>query len=158
MKRIILFSFLLLSLSAYSSGKHDSHNEKEGHTEAHEEKHGKEHAQEHDDHDDHDKEKGFKLTDKAQKKFGLQYSSVKNSSLEIPKEAIFRGLNEVNLYRLREGFYKRVDFKILEEKKDSVTISSSDLKAGDQIVTSGLGFLRIAEIAASGGISDSHSH
>ena len=82
----------------------------------------------------------------------------KGPSMTLPKEAVFRGLSEVNIYRLRQGHYKRIDFKTLEKTKSTIKLSSGDLAPGDQIVVDGIGFLRIAEIAASGGISDSHSH
>ena len=103
-------------------------------------------------------ENGLKLTDQSIKTFGLLYLKYTGVQTQVSKEAIYKGLNEVNLYRLRDGFFKRIDFKTLSQNKDSYTVSSTDLKNGDQIVIKGVGFLRIAEIAASGGLSDSHSH
>lgn len=137
MKKILFFSLILFSLNLWASKDHDHHG-------AHQTK--------------EPNTNGFKLNEKSTKKFGIQTLAVKEGTIEIPRDAIFKGLNEVNVYRLRDGFYKRIDFKTLETKKDALKISSSDLKMGDQIVTAGVGFLRIAEIAASGGISDSHSH
>lgn len=130
--------------------------EKGEHKDEHKDEHG-----EHGDHDEHANEvsaEGFKLNDASVKTFGLVNLSYSAPSVVVTKEAIFKGLNEVNLYRLRNGFYKRVDFKILSQNKNDFRVSSPDLAAGDQIVVKGIGFLRIAEIAASGGLSDSHSH
>lgn len=78
--------------------------------------------------------------------------------MSISSKAIFKSLSEVNLYRLRAGAYKRIDFKTIDKNKDTWVVSSTDLSPGDKIVVDGIGFLRIAEIAASGGLSDSHSH
>lgn len=149
MKRILFFSLFLASLNLWASEDHDHHDDHE------KTEHKDEHAAHQDEEPNAD---GFKLNEKSTKKFGIQTLSVKEGTIDIPRDAIFKGLNEVNVYRLRDGFYKRIDFKTLEAKKDGLKISSSDLKVGDQIVTAGVGFLRIAEIAASGGISDSHSH
>ncbi|MCK6597759.1 MAG: hypothetical protein L6Q37_05295 [Bdellovibrionaceae bacterium] len=78
--------------------------------------------------------------------------------LEVPKSAIVTSGMEVNVYRFREGFYKRIDFKEIKKEKNNITISSVDLSAGDDVVTQGTGFLRIAEIAAFGGAPEGHSH
>lgn len=146
MLKIILFSLCLLSLGIKASD-HDHEKDHE-----HKEDHSEEEA-----HDEHGSA-GFKLSAIAVKNFGLTYIDYKNSGTTIPTKTIFRSLSEVNLYRLRAGLYKRIDFKTLEKKKDGWIVISSDLASGDKIVIDGIGFLRIAEIAASGGLSDSHSH
>ncbi|AUN98422.1 hypothetical protein DOM21_09060 [Bacteriovorax stolpii] len=155
MKTILFFS-LMSSLTLFAGEGHGHKEKKEEHAE-----HKDEHKDEHghgDEHGEGTSENGFKLNEKSTKKFGIQTVTLKAGVVEVPREAIFKGLNEVNVYRFRDGFYKRIDFKTLENNKDVLKISSSDLKSGDQIVIQGVGFLRIAEIAASGGISDSHSH
>lgn len=145
MLKILLFSLCLMTLNVLA----------EDHK--HEEDHG--HEMEHkDDHKDEHTENGFKLNAAAIKNFNLHYVDYVSPAVVISSKAILRSLSEVNLFRLRAGFFKRIDFKILEKKNETLKISSSDLAAGDKIVVSGVGFLRIAEIAASGGISDSHSH
>ncbi len=181
MLKIIIFSFFTLAygnetdhkVHGYKKGvveeKHDhkkdhkdnhQDEDKDDHKNEHKDEHKDEHG-EHGDHDDHANEvsaDGFKLNDASIKTFGLVNLPYSAPSVVVSKEAIFKGLNEVNLYRLRNGFYKRVDFKILSQNKNDFRVSSPDLAAGDQIVVKGIGFLRIAEIAASGGLSDSHSH
>jgi replication fork clamp-binding protein CrfC len=125
--------------------------------------HGHEHKEasvDHDEHDEHDEHgsDGFKLNDTSIKNFELTYVDYKTPGTSISSKAIFRSLSEVNIYRVRAGLFKRIDFKTLEKNKDIWKVSSPDLVSGDKIVVSGIGFLRIAEIAASGGLSDSHSH
>jgi hypothetical protein len=132
-----------------------AHEKKGEHKEDLKDEHAGEHKEE--GHDEHGAD-GFKLADNVIKNFGLKMVVYKGPSMTLPQEAIFRGLSEVNIYRLRQGLYKRIDFKTLEKTKSTIKLSSGDLAPGDKIVVDGIGFLRIAEIAASGGISDSHSH
>lgn len=171
MLKILFFSLCLSFMSAVAEDHGHGHEEdhkkdakaapKESHSDHKDEHKEDDHKGEHKDEHGHEEEasaEGFKLTPNAIKNFELSYMDYKAPSITIPNAAIFRGLSEVNVYRLRNGFYKRVDFKTLDKNKDTITLSSSDLVAGDKIVVKGIGFLRIAEIAASGGISDSHSH
>ena len=152
----ILFFSLCISVFNVQADDHGHAHEKEGeHKGEHKDEHAGEHKEE--GHDDHAAD-GFKLADNVVKNFGLKMIDYKGPAMTLPSEAIFRGLSEVNIYRLRLGHYKRIDFKTLEKTKTSIKLSSSDLAAGDKIVIDGIGFLRIAEIAASGGISDYHSH
>lgn len=102
---------------------------------------------------------GFKLSSEAIKNFGIATLDVGAAkTFQIPRSAIFKGLEEKNLYRVRDSFYKRIDFKILSSTSSGFMVESVDLRSGDKIVVEGLGFLRIAELAAFGGVSDSHSH
>lgn len=121
-----------------------------------------EHSHEEHAHDEHEKPKepeGFKLTPEAFKNFGVQLKQVSPGVvMTLSKKSIFFGLEERNLYRYRNGFFKRIDFKTHSKTKTEITVSSDDLQAGDQIATAGLGFLRIAELAAFGGVSEGHSH
>lgn len=155
MLKILFFSLCLFSLRVEAEGDHGHDHEKEHKEEKKEEK--KEAHAEHDDHDEQESD-GFKLSDIAIKNFELTYVDYKAPGTIISSKAVFRSLSEVNIYRVRAGLYKRIDFKTLEKNKDTWKVSSPDLMSGDKIVVSGIGFLRIAEIAASGGLSDSHSH
>jgi hypothetical protein len=102
---------------------------------------------------------GIKLSPEAEKNFEIQkFKVIANSAFEIPKEAVVTAGLEVNLYRYRAGFYKRVDFEQISRSGNKISIRSKDLKSGDEIAISGLGFLRIAEIAAFGGAPEGHSH
>jgi hypothetical protein len=106
-----------------------------------------------------DHEKGFKLSPEAVKRFGITSRTVVSSqAVSLPKSAIFFGLQERNIFRERAGFYRRVDFKTISKSAGEYTISSDDLIAGDRVVITGIGFLRIAEIASEGGGAVGHSH
>ena len=91
--------------------------------------------------DEHD---GFKLSPEALKNFDLKMIKVVDPSIKIPAAAILYTGEEVNIFRLRDGFFKRID------------ATSKDLKSGDEIVVSGVGFLRIVELAAFGEVDAHH--
>lgn len=100
---------------------------------------------------------GFKLSKEAKEKFQImsqKYTGEK--SVTVARTGIFFGLQENNLFRIRNGFYKRVDFNVIAKTPSQWTISSSELQLGDEIVTNGVGYLRIVEIQAGGGIADEH--
>ncbi len=159
----------------HDTDEHKNKDKSKGHDEDKEDDHGV--AGEHDDHGEHEEGEenpqvgstkgileanetsGFKLSPEAEKNFGIQKIKVGNATLvEIPKEAILTAVSEVNIYRVREGFYKRIDFIKMKDANNLISVKSKDLKSGDEIVIRGLGFLRIAELAAFGGAPEGHSH
>lgn len=102
---------------------------------------------------------GFKLSLAAEKNFEISSVKLKGDGpWTISNSAIVHSGEEVNFFRLRKGFYKRIDFQTLRKVPEHVTIDSDDLREGDEVITSGLGFLRIAELAAFGGVAHGHSH
>jgi hypothetical protein len=84
---------------------------------------------------------GIKLGAEAEKNFEIKKIKISNiATQEIPKEAVVTAGIEINLYRYREGFYKRIDFVQVGKNGNKITIRSKDLKAGDEIAITGLGF------------------
>lgn len=153
--------------------KHGDHNEGEKH-EDHKEGE-KEHADhEEGGHDEHgensqvgpgkgiqaaSEEEGIRLSAEAEKNFEILLEKVRpDGSALIPKIAVVTAVAEVNLYRFRAGFYKRIDFEQVGTQNGDLIVRSKDLGPEDSIVVKGQGFLRIAEIAAFGGAPEGHSH
>ncbi|MBX3040297.1 MAG: hypothetical protein KF789_06270 [Bdellovibrionaceae bacterium] len=104
---------------------------------------------------------GFKLSPEAHRNFEIQTQRLgPGASWRIPVTAVLRSGEESNLYRFRDGFFKRIDFKsdLKPDRERKILVTSSDLRSEDEIVLMGLGFLRIAELAAFGGVADGHSH
>ncbi len=102
---------------------------------------------------------GIKLSPEALRNFEIQTVKLSgNGPWIIPASARLLSGEEVNLYRERSGAFKRIDFKLIRKNSEQITITSSELKIGDGIVTIGIGFLRIAELAAFGGAPEGHSH
>ncbi len=105
-----------------------------------------------------DEHKGFKLSPEALKNFEIKTMKLgKVSPWTIPTTVVVRSGNEVNLFRVRDGLFKRIDFNLVRKNGSQLVISSPDLQGGDEIVTTGLGLLRIAELSAFGGLAEGHS-
>lgn len=159
-----------------NEGKEEHHDEK-GHDESKGHDEGKEHEEAGHKHEGEEGEEessqvgpdkgileasekqGIKLSPEAEKNFEISKSKVVNaSSIELPKSAIVTAGTEINLFRLRNGFYKRVDFNLISKTANSIIVKSTELAAGDEIVTAGMNFIRLAELAAFGGAAEGHSH
>lgn len=162
----------------HSKGKdHDEHGEHKEDQKQGEHKEGDEHAEheEGDGHGEHEeansqvgpdkgilaasKELGIQLSPLVEKNFEIKRIKVGNEKIIlIPVGALVRSGKEVNLFRLRENYYKRIDFETIKKQGAQVEVRSSYLKSGDEIVVEGNGFLLTAEIAAFGGAPEGHSH
>lgn len=151
-------------------GKHDEHEEKGEHKEHEkEDDHGK--------HDEHEQEEenskvgpgkgivkadeklGFILSNEALKNFEVKTIKLEGTGpWGVPLSARMLSKEEINIYRVRNGFIKRIDFSLMEKKGSLIKIKSSDLQSGDEVITNGVGFVRIAELTAYGGAPEGHSH
>lgn len=141
----------------HSGEEEHAHSEKEGD----EHGHGEENSQVGPDKGilEASEDDGIKLSPEAEKNFEIEKFEVSNfNSISIEKSTLVTSGVETNIYRYRNGFYKRIDFKILTRNGNKLAINSKDLSKGDSIVTKGLGFILIAEIAAFGGAPEGHSH
>lgn len=102
---------------------------------------------------------GFKLSPQAEKNFEIKKIKISNSkSVQIPKSAIVTSGAEVNVYRFRDGYYKRIDFARVGQSGNTIMIQSSELNSSDELVISGTSFLRTAELTAFDGAPTGHSH
>ncbi len=157
---------------------HEDHQEEKSNEQSHEEGHGEDSSHDHEEGDSHghdegensnvgpnkgiteaDEALGFKLSREAVKNFDLKFNRLSGQGpWTILNSARVTSGEEVNLYRLRDGYFKRIDFAVLKAGSATFLIRSQDLREGDEIVFSGVGFLRIAELAAFGGVADGHSH
>ncbi len=89
------------------------------------------------------KDKSFKLSPEAHKNFELKTLAVSTSTVAVPKEAIVHTLKQAQIFRVRDGFLKPIPFR-LQNKTDRIwTIQSNELRVGDEIITTGVGFLRM---------------
>lgn len=105
-----------------------------------------------------DEENGFALSDESKKTFSLQTQDLTGSSpWSLPQSALLFTGEEKSVYRLRDGFFKRIDVEVIKKDKDRMIVKSEDLKKGDAVVIKGVGFIRIAEVDATSEES-SHSH
>lgn len=87
---------------------------------------------------------GFTLSKEAWASFELKTQQMEEGA-SIPNSAVVHIKAGKYYYRIRDGWIKRVP---LTER----------LKKGDQIITSGMGFVRTAELVTEEGVSHGHSH
>lgn len=161
MRKTLVLLSLLFSFDVYGNQSH-SHDEKEEHA------HEKEHELGHEENSQvgagkgivsASEEHGIQISPQAEKVFEIQRVTIQQTqTIELPKTAVVTAGTEVNLYRYRDGHYKRIDFELIRKTEKQIVVLSKDLKKGDEIVVRGMGLLRIAEIAAFGGAPEGHSH
>ncbi len=89
-------------------------------------------------------ENGFKLAPEAIATFEMKTGTVTTSLQSLPKEVIVSIKDKKYVYRVRDGWIKRVRI--------------NDIKPGDQIVIAATGFVRTAEMVAEEGVAQGHSH
>jgi hypothetical protein len=177
--RILLIALLFISLAESRTKAEPAHheneappaNEKDSHVDHdHDSKDiGKGHEHGHDESGDNigpDKgileasaKDGIKLSKEALARFGIKTQRLNGRGpWMVPISARVQSGEEVNVFRARGEFYKRIDFSTIKTSFTHITIRTSDLREGDQIVIEGVGFLRIAEVVAFGGAPEGHSH
>ncbi len=164
MKHLILAaSLVFVLLKAFSADDHD-HKKEEGHKESGNQAEEKHDSEGHDDHKDHQKDEGYaeheeensqvgpnkgiteaseengiKLSPEAEKNFEIEKVAVsKDGKVSIHTDSIVTAGVEVNVFRYRNGFYKRIDFKKIAQSNHQITLTSKDLTNGDFVVTQGL--------------------
>ena len=150
--------------------KHEKHGD-EKHDDHGDEKHEEHGNEKHDEHEENskvgpdkgilkaDKELGFILSPEAVKNFSIKTSILTGVKPWIlPASARVFSQNEVNFFRIRNGYIKRIDFKTLSSQASLLKKDSVDLMNGDEVIIQGMGFVRIAELAAFGGAPEGHSH
>lgn len=88
-------------------------------------------------------DKSFKLSPEAKQTFGIQTTPQTSGTFTLPNKAIAHARTESQIFRVRDGFFKPVHFKFVKKTEQTTTIQTTDLKPGDEVVTQGVGFLRI---------------
>lgn len=63
--------------------------------------------------------------------------------MNVLKTAVVHSLKKSQIFRLREGYLKAIDFKVFSKTDKDWVIQSAELRSKDEIVTAGVGFLRI---------------
>lgn len=166
----------------HDHGKEEEHSDAEGHSHAPNEKKGEEgldHAEGeehgHSEGDEHGHEEGgsvvgpdkgiveksalgIKFSDDALKTIQPETVPWQSGSITIPYQGLVRIKDTKSVYRVRNGFFKRVPAVVESRQGDRVTVRVNGLEAGDKIVISQAGFLRIAEVITEEGASHSHAH
>lgn len=102
---------------------------------------------------------GFTLSKEAAAKFSFAVQRlVGKQQWKIPKTAILKSKDEINLYKFSNSLIKRIDFEMVKEEGDFIWIKSKSLSEGDVVITTNIGFVRLAELSAFEGSEVGHSH
>lgn len=105
----------------------------------------------------YDEEKGFTLSEEAKKNFSLETQVLRGlGPWRVPASALLLTGEEKNVYRLRDGAFKRIDIKVGKNEAGQVAVNSEDLRNGDSVIIRGVGFIRIAEVDVVSGESGHH--
>lgn len=138
-------------------GKHDDH--KDG------EKDG-----EHDDHGEGksigkgkaiesvDEVKGFKLSKEAIKTIDLKLQTVDGEEFSIDKKTLVTSKSVKGIYRFRGGYFKFLPIKLIKEINGKYLVNVKGVDFGDQIVTNGVGLLRVTDVYSTDESEYGHSH
>lgn len=174
----ILFFVFLIPISFGFAGYDHNHDEGEkdhasAKTEGHDD-HKNDHKDEHEEEaasanvgpdkglTSFDEHSGFTLSKEATKNFEIQTARLGNASpWTLPRAALVVTGEDKSVFRVRKERFLRVDVEILKKSKSQVTLRAKDLAPkglapGDEVVVSGAGFLRVAEIDATSGESGHH--
>lgn len=104
-----------------------------------------------------DDKEGFILSAQAKKNFSYTTMKLQGSGpWSIPSTALLFSEDEVYVYRIRKDFIKRIKFEESKKSSDNLSINSKELASGDEIITSEVGTVRVAELAAFGEIEEEH--
>lgn len=169
MKKIFLLLILLFNqmtiLASNDHGDHDDHEKEEKHEE----------HKEHKEHNDHGHgtskaigkgkaieevkdQDGFKLSNEALRSLNIKLESINSSEFKISKQSLVTSKNQKGIYRYRDGFFKFLEIHILKEENGEYLVNCKDLKFGDQIVVSGVGLLRVADVYSTDKSEYGHGH
>lgn len=100
---------------------------------------------------------GFQLSPEAIRSFELRMQDISNNEPNLPILALVKVQENQFIYRLREGWIKKVPVKIIKKNKETVLVEILSWKPGDKIAVNGSSFLRVIELAAEEGPSHEHS-
>ncbi len=104
------------------------------------------------------KEEKFRLAPEAIKTMEIETKPYSGGSVTVDRKSIVFAKSEKSIFRVHEGWFERIPIKVISRDSNTYTLTAELLVAGDQIVISGIGFLRIAEIFAEEGDEQSHAH
>jgi len=105
-----------------------------------------------------DEVKGFKLSREAIKTLKLKLQTVDGDEFQIVKSTLVVSKGVKGLYRFRGGFFKFMPVKLLKEVNGKYLVKVKGVDFGDQIVTNGVGLLRVTDVYSTDKSEYGHSH
>lgn len=90
---------------------------------------------------------GFKLSEVALKNIEVSAQVINSAGAQkLPLSALVRSQEHAGVYRLRAGWFKFIEVKPASKAESGFVVQSPDIKPGDQVVTRGAEFLKLAEL------------
>ncbi|MCR9206349.1 MAG: hypothetical protein NXH75_17340, partial [Halobacteriovoraceae bacterium] len=105
-----------------------------------------------------DEVKGLKLSKEAIKTLKLKLKTVDGDEFSIEKTTLVASKGVKGLYRFRGGFFKFLPVKLKKEVKGKYLVKVKGVDFGDQIVTNGVGLLRVTDVYSTDKSEYGHSH
>lgn len=104
-------------------------------------------------------ENGFMLSAEAFKNFGIATSPVspRKKGYEIPRSSLMEAQGGKYVYTAKDGGFKRVPVEVSERTADTIVVVSEGISSESKVVSSGVPFLRGAELDVSSG-GEGHGH
>lgn len=96
---------------------------------------------------------GFKLSEKANQNLNVYTKSVGGQTVTVPKKSLVSFLDFLSVYRLRDGWYRSIEVEPTFNG-DYATFSSTEFRAGDQVVVKNGNLLRVVELDVFGPEAD----
>lgn len=101
----------------------------------------------------------FKISEKSLQHMGISFEALKETKLWlIPVEALVKIKLSNGVYRRYQNEITYVLVKVHSHNGKTVTISSEDLEAGDEVAVKGAQFLRMAETDLNSETVDNCAH
>lgn len=94
---------------------------------------------------------GFQLKEKAQKNIGVIRQAVGSPPYTLPSSCLIYFGDKIGVYRIRNGWFKLITISIDKKSNGSVSFSSNELQANDEVAVQGGALLRVTEMDAFGG-------
>ncbi len=105
-----------------------------------------------------DEKNGFKLSKEAIKTLNLKLKTVNGDEFSIKKTSLVTSKGAKGIYRFRGGFFKFLPIQLKKEENGGYLVKVKGVEFGDQIVTNGLGLLRITDVYSTDSSEYGHSH
>lgn len=151
-------------LYAQNHNKHAEESEKESH-EGHND-HGSEHGEESIGKNQaiisvRQEGEEFKLSGESESVLKITTSKVTSQGknlYKVPRSSLVSFKSEIGVYVKRAGWFRLSEVIILKQSEKDIHIKSQDILETDEVVISGVAYLRIAQLQASGQGGKGHAH
>ena len=93
------------------------------------------------------KKEGLRLSEKALKNLEVVTAPIPSSgSLRLSLSSLIYSQSEVGVYRLRTGWFKYIEVKIISKTPTEAIVRTSELRPSDQVAISGGDLLKLADL------------